>query len=267
MPAESGSPALLGRERERAELVDALTLALDGRPQTVLVGGDAGIGKTTLVTDLARRAEELGFTVALGHCLDIEAGISFGAVIEAVRALLAGLEDLESRPVRAADAHPAGPGGADGVRSRFRVLEDLRLTVLEAAAAGPVLLVLEDMHWADRSTQDFAVALSRTAPRAAAASCSPSAATTCIAGTRPGRRWPRSAGSPGPDASTSVRWTGTASPASWRRCTGGPPTRRWSGRCWRGRRATRSTPRRSPPPARERSPTSCPTCSWPGSTR
>ena len=45
----------------------------------------------------------------------------------------------------------------------LRVLDDLRQTVLEAAATGPVLVVLEDMHWADRSTQDFAAALSRTA--------------------------------------------------------------------------------------------------------
>src|SRR6476659_4337760 len=48
-------------------------------------------------------------------------------------------------------------------REALRVLDDLTAVVLEAAAAGPVLLLLEDMHWADRSTQDFAAALSRTA--------------------------------------------------------------------------------------------------------
>ncbi len=45
----------------------------------------------------------------------------------------------------------------------FHALDDLAATVLEAAAAGPVLVVLEDMHWADRSTQDFAAVMSRTA--------------------------------------------------------------------------------------------------------
>jgi DNA-binding CsgD family transcriptional regulator/tetratricopeptide (TPR) repeat protein len=162
MPRASGTPALLGRERERAELYDALARALEGDPQTVLVGGDAGIGKTTLVSDLARRAEGLGVTVVLGHCLDIEAGISFAPVVEAVSELVAQVADLDSRPCARrmrALLDPETPRSPEP----FRVLEDLRQTVLEAATAGPVLLVLEDLHWAERSTQDFAAALSRTA--------------------------------------------------------------------------------------------------------
>ncbi len=153
---------MLGRERDVAELDEALGLASQRTPQIVLVGGDAGIGKTTLVAALERRASELGFTVATGHCLDLEAGISFAPVVEGVRSLLAGVEDLESRPSARRMLTLLDP---DAPRSRetFQVLEDLTAVVLEAAAAGPVLMVLEDMHWADRSTQDFAAALSRTA--------------------------------------------------------------------------------------------------------
>jgi DNA-binding CsgD family transcriptional regulator/tetratricopeptide (TPR) repeat protein len=151
---------LLGRDTEQAELYDALTLALKGEPQVVVVAGDAGIGKTTLVADLAVRAEELGFTVAWGHCLDIDAGIAFGAAFEAVGNLIAPLTELDDRPGARRMRTLLDP---DSPRSpeAFRVLEDLRQTVLEAADAGPVLLVLEDMHWSGRSTQDFAVALSR----------------------------------------------------------------------------------------------------------
>ena len=98
MPGRTGTAGLLGRELEQDELDDALSLALKGEPQVVVVGGDAGVGKTTLVADLARRAEALGFAVAAGHCLDIEAGISFGPVIEALTSLLDGIEDIESRP-------------------------------------------------------------------------------------------------------------------------------------------------------------------------
>src|SRR3954462_7438799 len=98
MPGRTGTAGLLGRELEQAELYAALSLALKGEPQVVVVGGDAGVGKTTLVADLAGRAEQLGFTVALGHCLDIEAGISLGPVLEAVTTLLAGSDDADARP-------------------------------------------------------------------------------------------------------------------------------------------------------------------------
>ena len=162
MPGRSGTAGLLGRELEQAGLHDALSLALIGEHQVVVVAGDAGVGKTTLVADLARRAEELGFAVAIGHCLDIEAGISFGPVIEALTTLLAGIEDLDARPLARrmrAFLDPTTPSTAE----QRNLLEDLRLATLEAAASGPVLLVLEDMHWADASTRDLAVALSRTA--------------------------------------------------------------------------------------------------------
>src|SRR5262245_37221396 len=99
MPGRSGTAGLLGRESEQAELHGALAPVLTGKAQVIVVAGDAGLGKTTLVTDLAHRAEELGFAVAFGHCLDIEAGISFGPVIEALATLLVGIEDLDSRPL------------------------------------------------------------------------------------------------------------------------------------------------------------------------
>ena len=162
MPGRTGTAGLLGRELERTELYDALSLALKGEHQVVVVGGDAGVGKTTLVADLARRAEALGFAVAAGHCLDIEAGISFGPVIEALTSLLAGIEDIESRPVARRIRSFLDPATPSGVEQRD-LLDDLRLAVLEAAASKPVLLVLEDLHWADTSTRDLAVALARTA--------------------------------------------------------------------------------------------------------
>jgi DNA-binding CsgD family transcriptional regulator len=162
MPGRSGSAELLGRKQEQAALYDALMLASTGSAQVAVVSGEAGVGKTTLVGDLARRAEELGFTVAVGHCLDIEADISFAPVVEAVRPVVGEVVDLDARPMARrmrALLDPAAQPSAEQVR----LLDDLRLTVLEAAAAGPLLLVLEDLHWADASTRDLAVALSRTA--------------------------------------------------------------------------------------------------------
>jgi DNA-binding CsgD family transcriptional regulator/tetratricopeptide (TPR) repeat protein len=162
MLGQRSTTGLLGREREQAELYAALSLALKGDPQVVVISGDAGIGKTTLVYDLVRRAEELGATAVVGHCLDIDAGIAFGAVLEAVGELVAEVEDLEARPHARRMRALLDPGTPRGPEA-FRVREDLLQTLLEAAHAGPVLLVLEDMHWAGQSTRDFAVALSRTA--------------------------------------------------------------------------------------------------------
>src|SRR6476619_966736 len=138
---------LLERDREIAELDAGLEAASQGSPRVVLIGGDAGMGKTTVVAHLGQRAARLGFTVAVGHGLDLGADLPFAPVIEAVGSLLDGVEEPESRPA-AARMHqlldPSQPRATEG----FSVLEDLRHSVLEAAQAGAVLLVLEDMHWA-----------------------------------------------------------------------------------------------------------------------
>ncbi len=162
MPGRGWATDLLGRELERSAMYDALSLALKGDHQVVVVAGDAGVGKTTLITDVARRAEDLGYTVAVGHCVDIEARSSFGPVLEALATLLAKVEDVGSRPVARrmrAFLDPATPSSLE----QRDLLEDLRHAFLEAADSGPLLLVLEDLHWADTSTRDLAVALSRTA--------------------------------------------------------------------------------------------------------
>jgi DNA-binding CsgD family transcriptional regulator len=79
-----------------------------------------------------------------------------------VRSFVSGLDDLDARPSARrmlALLDPAAETRAEG----FRLLDDLSQTVLEACRAGSLLLILEDMHWADRSTQDFVAALARTA--------------------------------------------------------------------------------------------------------
>ena len=129
--------AIFGREAELTEVDTALEAVAAGQPRALLIGGDAGIGKTTLASAVAARAADRGFTVLTGQCLDIDSGVSFAAAREALR--------------------PHLPAGADAA-----VLDDIRLAVCELAALGPVLLLLEDLHWADRSTQELTVALART---------------------------------------------------------------------------------------------------------
>jgi DNA-binding CsgD family transcriptional regulator/tetratricopeptide (TPR) repeat protein len=159
MSSALSATQVFGRDAERAQVLDALEAVAAGTPRTVLVGGDAGIGKTSLVRSMSDDAAARGFAVLEGHCLDIDAAVPFAPVVEALRTLVADVRGDPARPAaqRLADlldaAAPVEPANA---------LDELRLALAEAAAAGPVVLILEDMHWADRSTRDFAVAVTRT---------------------------------------------------------------------------------------------------------
>jgi len=157
----SAGSRLIGRDAEGRQLYEAMMVAAQGQPQLVLVTGEAGIGKTSLVSDLLSRAPELEYLTATGHCLDIEAAISFSSAIEALRILLfdssAILDGPHARRMRAL-LDPDAPSP-----DRVRMLDDLRLTFLEFAADRPLLLLIEDMHWADRSTLELVSALARTA--------------------------------------------------------------------------------------------------------
>ena len=160
MAAPTATRGLVGRNQETAELHQGLSCAAEGEPRVLLVAGDAGIGKTTLVEELVAGAVDLGFTTGVGHCLDLEAGISFAPVVEAARSLLSDVADDDSRPHARRMRTLLEPGAAPP--EPVRLLDDLRLAILEAARTRQTLLVLEDLHWADRSTQDLVVALVRT---------------------------------------------------------------------------------------------------------
>jgi DNA-binding CsgD family transcriptional regulator/tetratricopeptide (TPR) repeat protein len=127
---------MFGRQRELAAAREALAATASGAPRVLLVAGDAGIGKTTLGAAIADEARDRGFTVLIGHCLDIDDGVSMRPVREALR-----------------DAVTVSDGAS---------LDDLTQTVNRLVEERPHLLVLEDLHWADRATIDFATSVART---------------------------------------------------------------------------------------------------------
>jgi DNA-binding CsgD family transcriptional regulator/tetratricopeptide (TPR) repeat protein len=134
--------AFVGRARELMELEQALEAAQAGRGATVLVAGEAGIGKTRLASELTTRARDAGFGVLLGRSIDlVGTELPYQPFVEALRPL------GEHRP---ADGRPA---------TQLRVFEDTLALLTDRAAAAPVLLVLEDVHWADTSTLDLVVFL------------------------------------------------------------------------------------------------------------
>jgi len=86
------SPTFIGRSAELAMLDEALEAAAGGHTTTVLIGGDAGVGKTRLLQTWNQHARERGAKVVTGSCLDLgESGPGYTAIVEALRELIEGL--------------------------------------------------------------------------------------------------------------------------------------------------------------------------------
>jgi predicted ATPase len=160
----------VGRTNELAWLHQLLARAGDGEPLVVLLGGEAGVGKTRLVEQLAATAREQGVRVLGGGCVPLgEEGLPFAPVIEALRGLADDLDADELQAVAGparqelARLLPDLPWGGEAsagppVASRAgqgRLFERLLGVVQRLAATAPLLWVVEDLHWADRSTRDL----------------------------------------------------------------------------------------------------------------
>lgn len=181
--ATSVSPVFVGRQDELAQLREALEQAQSG-PQHLLLAGEAGLGKTRLLEEFLASARAEGAAVTVGSCLELGGeGLPFAPFTTALRGLraelgaaavtgaVAGREaELARLLPDIAPARPAGPQSAtarqvmweeaEGDRARLFELVARLLEVL--AAERPLVLVLEDLHWADRSTRELLGYLYRT---------------------------------------------------------------------------------------------------------
>lgn len=96
VPQRVSSPRLAGRAAELARLRAGLERARAGSPATVVVAGEAGVGKTRLVAELLGRAGELGVVALSGGCLDVGDGVvAYAPIVEALRSLPALLDPGE----------------------------------------------------------------------------------------------------------------------------------------------------------------------------
>ncbi|MFD7813907.1 ATP-binding protein [Streptomyces sp. NPDC059785] len=151
-----GTP-FIGRAGELARLTGVLDRARAGEPRAVLIAGDAGVGKTRVLTEAARHAADTGTTVLTGHCVDLgDVGLPYLPFTEILGALA---DDARFAPALA--AHPAAGrllGGTDGISDaggRLRLFESLAGLLEDVAATAPLALVIEDLHWADQSSRDL----------------------------------------------------------------------------------------------------------------
>ena len=167
------SSVFVGRRAELERLMGAFTRAGGGEPSVVLVAGEAGVGKSRLVTEIASAVELGGGWAATGGCLDLgEGGLPYAPFVEAFRALARRVEPgarpaafgphMETlarivpdlRPIDAVDGADTdgGPDPSAGLAALF----DAVLDVLgRLAMERPLMVILEDIHWADGSTRDL----------------------------------------------------------------------------------------------------------------
>jgi len=152
-PSPSVSPAvrpfLVGRERERALLRGHLEAAMAGRGHLVLVGGEAGIGKTTLVADLATQAENQGCLVLWGHAFDLTVTPPYDPWVE----LATGYQPTDDLPPFPAFLHGGPALGALG--SQGALFAQTWAFFATVAGKRPLVLMLEDVHWADQESLDL----------------------------------------------------------------------------------------------------------------
>jgi DNA-binding CsgD family transcriptional regulator/tetratricopeptide (TPR) repeat protein len=138
-----GGAALVGRQAELAQLESTLDAARAGAGGAVLLVGEAGIGKSRLAGELAARARDAGFDVLLGRSIDlVGTELPYQPFVQALRPL-----------------GNLGPVDTQAA-SKLQVFDEALSLLDDRAAAMPVLLVLEDLHWADASTLDLVVFVS-----------------------------------------------------------------------------------------------------------
>jgi hypothetical protein len=162
---QPGRTPLFGRSAELRTLLDAWRAAARGRGQVVVLTGEAGIGKTSLVAELARRATTSGARTAIGAGIDVGGETPFAVWLEMTRALVATVRPVprglvwprelnrlsDDLGTRLGQPDPPAPVAAPELE-RLRVFEAILRLVEWASADRPLLIAVDDAHRADRAS-------------------------------------------------------------------------------------------------------------------
>lgn len=180
--AGTATPAwvrFVGRERELAALRDAVEASLSGRGSMMMIVGEPGIGKTRLAEEAGVYARLRGAQLLIGRCYETEASLPYIPFVQAIRSY------VSERPAEAL-REELGDGAADVAKlvsevrqrlpdlgdapqvepeqERFRLFESVTSFLVNAAAATPTVLLLDDLHWADKPSLLLLQHLARKVP-------------------------------------------------------------------------------------------------------
>jgi DNA-binding CsgD family transcriptional regulator/tetratricopeptide (TPR) repeat protein len=164
-----GAAVFVGRSFELSVLREAWSA---GPPCWVLVGGEAGIGKTRLVTEFAGEVSAQGARVVVGNCPPVAPGlVPFAPVAEVLRELGEPVAEGLARGHAEAISRllevdvPAGRSRMPGEAERARLLGAVRAVLERTCGEVPLLVVFEDLQWADASTREVLAFLGSQPPR------------------------------------------------------------------------------------------------------
>lgn len=180
-PPPSEATAFVGRERELLALQSLIADARAGKGRLALVTGEAGIGKTRLATELALLAHQQGVRVCWGRCHEGVGAPAFWPWVQILRAQTRGRASEPLMPEPQAGASDLAPLAAELHRAlpefslpatlppdeaRFRLFDALSSFLQQEATRQPLLLILDDLHWADAPSLLLLAFLARVAPHA-----------------------------------------------------------------------------------------------------
>src|SRR5919198_1114957 len=174
VPTRVTSSRFIGRTRELAELEAAIRDASDGRPSLAFIAGESGVGKTRLLNELERRALDADVRVLSGDCVALgEDELPYAPIVAALRSLTrdgdpvldelgpATRAGLASLLPELAEPDAQAEGDRDD-RAQGRVFEALLTLLDRLGREAPIVLAIEDLHWADASTRALLVFLARS---------------------------------------------------------------------------------------------------------
>ena len=162
-------PAFVGRADELAALREARARAIGGRATTVLIGGDAGVGKSRLVAQLAAEDAGVPIHVATGFCPPGGRNLPFAAIVGLLKDLTPQLDDERAvllQPALAAlglrDLQAQVGTELSGVLARTALFNAIITALTDLAERTPLTLVIEDLHWADSGALELFDVLARS---------------------------------------------------------------------------------------------------------
>jgi ATP/maltotriose-dependent transcriptional regulator MalT len=165
--------ALVGRSHELAEIEEALDRLAAGQPWLVQIVGEPGIGKSRLLSELCRRGEDRGYLVLDGRAAEFERDIPFGLIVDGLNDYLGSLEPAllraldEGLVAELASVFPSVPrwerveARLDDTAERYRLHYAIRSVLERLTSRQPMLLALDDVHWADAASLEVLAHLLR----------------------------------------------------------------------------------------------------------